>query len=172
MIALNKLVQAVFASSIGTSHYSSTIQYNVVSLVGQDQTLGVLVDNQIYPLNISNESSLLYSGNAPVAHTGYKYVILTNDGRDILQRENFTRLPVLEDKTYYEHYNRTWNVMKMDSLPNILEPLSFIHRVEKDPHFDGQIPTIHITGNQSAIDFIHKNPREDIKVGMNITYIR
>jgi hypothetical protein len=162
---MNKLVQAVFASSI-----AATVQYNVVSLVGQDQSLGVVVDNQIYTLDVSDKSPLLHSGHAPAARTGYKYVILDNDGIRI-QQENFTRTPVSED-TYYEHYNRTWNFMEVDTLPNIMDPLPIIHRVKKDPHFEGQIPTIHITGNQSAMDFIHSNPREDVKINMNITYIR
>lgn len=131
-----------------------------------------MVDNQVYALNVSDESSLLYSGSAPAARVGYKYVILDNDGNTIIQQENFTRTPVLDDATYYEHYNRTWNKMVLDPLPTIMDPLPMIHRVKKDPHFDGQIPTIHITGNQSDIDFIHRNPREDVKVKMNITYIR
>lgn len=168
--AVNKLMQAVFASSIVYS--TNNVHYNVVSLVPHDQTLGVVVDNQVYALTNNGESSLLYSGSAPVAQTGYRYVVLDNHNNHIIQQENFTRTPVSDVSTLYEHYNRTWNIMQMDPLPDILDPLPIIHRVKRDAHFDGQIPTIHLTGNQTAIDYIHKNPRERVNVEMNLTYIR
>lgn len=172
-LAVNKLLQAVFFSSITTPYFSKHIEYNVISLVHCDQRLGVVVDNQLYTLSARDESPLLHTGTAPMANTGYRYVVLDNDNDIITQQENFTRTPVTDKKsTLYEHYNRTWNTMELDSLPDILDTLPIIHRIKEDAHFDGQIPTIHLMGNQSVIDYIHMNPKERVKVEMNLTYIR
>ncbi|KAI8641497.1 coth protein-domain-containing protein [Parasitella parasitica] len=62
--------------------------------------------------------------------------------------------------------------MNLTQLPTIMEPLPIINRIKSDLHIDGEIPTIHITGSQSAIDNLHANNYADIDVSdLNMTYI-
>lgn len=148
------------------------MKYKVISNVSNNQTAGVMVDDQVYPLTVQDESTLYFVGKAPVADNYYKYVILDSDKSTIIEQENFTRTPVTDGNTLNEYYNRTWNSMDLVQLPTILDPLSIIDRIDSDLHIDGQIPTFHITGNQSALDYIHSNANEDIDIQMNMTYIR
>lgn len=137
--------------------------------------LGVIVDNdKLYPLStVDGISSLYHTGEAPRSISGYRYAIIDKDGNIIVEQENFLRSPVVEDSTLNEYYNRTWNTMTVDKLPVIMEPLPILSRIQSDLHLEGQIPTIHITGNQTAIDIIHHNAREDIRVpDIKLTYIR
>lgn len=136
--------------------------------------LGVIVDNDLYPLTtVDSISTLYHTGDAPRAHLGYRYAIIDKNGDIIIEEENFSRSPVIEDSTLNEYYNRSWNTMNVDKLPVIMEPLPILNRIQSDLHLEGQIPTIHITGNQTAIDIIHNNAREDIRVpDIKITYIR
>lgn len=157
---------------VGTSIASAAnIKYKVISQVSNNQTAGVMVDDQVYALTVQDESDLYYSGEAPVADNYYKYIILDSDQTTVVQQENFTRSPV-KDNTVNEFYNRTWNSVDLVQLPTVLDPLPIIARIDSDLHIDGQIPTFHITGNQSALDYIHSNPSEDIDIQMNMTYIR
>ncbi|KAL7335084.1 hypothetical protein PS15p_200615 [Mucor circinelloides] len=62
--------------------------------------------------------------------------------------------------------------MNLTQLPRIMDPLPIINRIESKIHIEGEIPTIHFTGNQTAIDYIHANQALDIDVeGMKMTYI-
>ncbi|KAL9547796.1 hypothetical protein MBANPS3_005999 [Mucor bainieri] len=153
---------------------SSNITYKVVSLVPDNQALAVIVDQKVYPLtSVSEQSSLLHTGKAPVASTHYQYAILEkNNSSNVLQRENFTRSPVTEDSTLNEYFGRSWNSMNLTQLPRILDPLPIINRIDSKIHIEGEIPTIHFSGNQTAIDYIHAHQELDIDVeGMRMTYI-
>ncbi|KAG1122505.1 hypothetical protein G6F42_011415 [Rhizopus arrhizus] len=153
---------------------SSNITYKVVSLVPDNQTLAVIVDESVYPLTTISESSfLLHTGEAPIATSSYQYAILEkNNESNVIEKENFTRTPVTEDSTLNEYYGRSWNSMNLTQLPRILGPLPIINRIESKIHIEGEIPTIHFTGNQTAIDYIHANQALDIDVeGMKMTYI-
>lgn len=137
--------------------------------------LGVIVDNnKLYTLATAYAISALYhTGEAPRPTLGYRYAIIDKDSGIIIEQEHFLRSPVAEDNTLNEYYNRTWNMMAVDKLPAIMEPLPILKRIQSDLHLEGQIPTIHITGNQTAIDIIHQNAREDIRVpDIKMTYIR
>ena len=154
---------------------ASNITYNVVSLQPNNQTIGVIVDNQVYPLtSVSKKSQLLHSGEAPAATSGYKYVVLDKaDTSNIVDQESFTRNPVTDDSTLNEYYGRSWNTMNLTQLPTIMDPLPIIDRIKSDLHIDGEIPTIHFTGNQSAIDYMHANQYADVDVSdLTMTYIR
>ncbi|CAO0790272.1 unnamed protein product [Mucor circinelloides] len=153
---------------------SSNITYKVVSLVPDNQTLAVIVDESVYPLtSISESSFLLHTGEAPIASSSYQYAILEkNNESNVIEKENFIRTPVTEDSTLNEYYGRSWNSMNLTQLPRILDPLPIINRIESKIHIEGEIPTIHFTGNQTAIDYIHANQALDIDVeGMKMTYI-
>ncbi|GAN05825.1 conserved hypothetical protein [Mucor ambiguus] len=153
---------------------ASNITYNVVSLQPNNQTIAVIVDDQVYPLaSVSKKSQLLHTGDAPAAASGYKYAVIDKaNPSNIIDQESFTRAPVTEDKTLNEYYGRFWNTMNLTQLPTIMDPLPIIDRIESKLHIDGEIPTIHITGNQSAIDNMHKQQYADIDVeGLSMTYI-
>ncbi|KAL9542846.1 hypothetical protein MBANPS3_008408 [Mucor bainieri] len=149
--------------------------YNVISLVSNNQTLGVIVDDQIYPLTSTDDASaLLHKGKAPIASTSYKYAILDKDNTSsIVDQESFSRDPITNSsKTLNEYYGRSWNSKTLDQVPTIMDPLPIINRISSDLHIDGEIPTIHITGNQTAIDYIHANAESDIDItGLTLAYI-
>lgn len=150
---------------------AADMKYKVVSYVPNNHTAGVMIDGQVYPLKVQDESLLYFTGKAPVAQTGYKYVILDN-ANAVTEQENFTRAPVTSGNTYNEYYNRSWNSLSLAQLPTVLDYLPIVHRIDSDLHIDGQIPTIHITGNQTGISYIHEHPQEDIELSMNMAYIR
>ncbi|CEP13687.1 hypothetical protein [Parasitella parasitica] len=153
---------------------ASNITYTVVSLQPSNQTIGVIVDNQVYPLSsVSDNWQLLHSGEAPVATSGYKYAVLDKlNTATIVEQESFTRKPVTDDSTLNEYYGRSWNTMNLTQLPTIMDPLPIIDRIKSNLHIDGEIPTIHITGSQSSIDNMHSNNYADLDVSdLNMTYI-
>ncbi|KAK4516697.1 tRNA-specific adenosine deaminase subunit tad3 [Mucor velutinosus] len=166
---------AFLAASIAGVAASSTITYNVISLISDNQTLGVIVDDEIYPLTSTDDAStLLHKGKAPVASTSYKYAILNKDNTtNIIDQESFSRDPITNSsKTLNEYYGRFWNSKSLDQVPTIMDPLPIINRIDSDLHIDGEIPTIHITGNQTAIDYIHANAESDIDItGLKLAYI-
>lgn len=149
-------------------------KYGVLSLVPQPVSMAVVVDDKVYPLHQSNLTSLLYTGDAPTPSQGY-YFAKTSDGHHVTEREPFTRS--LDgrpgDDVYYEVYNRSVNAHPMKDLPQYLEPLESIHRVDSDLHRYNEIATVHFTtANQSAIDYMHTNVTADFQVVCNMTYIR
>lgn len=152
---------------------TSNTTYNVISLVPSNQTLGVVIDNVVYPLtSVSDSSALLHSGEAPYADS-YKYAVLLKSDNSILESESFTRNGTNNDATLNEYYGRSWNSRTLDKMPSILPPLPIIDRIDSDLHIDGEIPTIHFIGNQTAIDYLHANQQsDDIEVYLNMTYIR
>jgi hypothetical protein len=153
-----------------TAASATNVTYNVISLVNGTHTMGVVVDDQVYSLTASNKSSLLHTGQAPIAQDGYSYTLLDNGM--IINPENFTREPA-EKNTVNEHYNRTWNKWNLDKLPIVLPSLHIVDRKDTDLHIDGQIPTIHLVGNETELENIHKNPNnESLSVPVNMTYIR
>ncbi|KAI9484207.1 MAG: coth protein-domain-containing protein [Benjaminiella poitrasii] len=163
------ILTAVITSSISAA--VTNIQYKVISLVPNNETVGVIVDDKLYQLTAVSESAiLLHTGEAPIASRGYKYAILSKNDSTIVREESFTRSPANYD-TINEHYGRSWNRKQLNQLPTIMNPLPIIHRIESDLHIDGQIPTIHIIGNQTALDEIHSKRNEDIEIKMNMTYI-
>lgn len=154
---------------------ASNITYNVVSLQPSNQTIAVIVDDQLYPLtSVSKKSQLLHTGDAPAAASGYKYAVIDKaNPSNIVDKESFTRQPVTDDKTLNEYYGRSWNTMNLTQVPTIMDPLPIVDRIESKLHTDGEIPTIHFTGNQSAIDNMHKNQYAEIDVEeLSMTYIR
>jgi hypothetical protein len=132
--------------------------------------MGVIVDDQIYPLYPSEESSILHIGNAPAAKKSYSYIVL--EGRDVVSKEGFSRSPSSTD-TQNEYYDRPWNRWNLKKLPVVLPKLPIINRIESDLHIDGEIPTIHFVGSQDALDKMHKNQlNNDLSVAVKMTYIR
>jgi hypothetical protein len=132
--------------------------------------MGVLVDGQIYSLSPSDESSILHTGEAPVAKNGYSYTIL--DEINIVSKESFSRSPSSSD-TKNEYYNRSWNKWDLKKLPIVLPKLPIINRIESDLHIDGEIPTLHFFGNQDDLDKMHRNQTSsDLSVHVKMTYIR
>ncbi|CAO3612314.1 unnamed protein product [Mucor fragilis] len=145
------------------------IQYNVVDLLNQSETMGVKVDNATFPLKLrNNDTRILYSGMAPAAKSSYNYVHIYPNNTVV--EEPFKRAPVMQN-TVNEFFNRTWNNYSVAQLPQIYSPLPAIKRVSSQLHKDGQIPSIHISGNQTLFDKMHSNSTADLSVMSNISYV-
>lgn len=134
-------------------------------------SVAVVVDNTTYPLAAkADEGGLLYQGEAPAAQSGYHYAIL-DAMQQINASEAFSRPPVMNKTTYNEFFNRSSNVYNVTSLPQVLEPISAIKRIETDLHLQDQIPTIHLWGNATAIESLNDNQLdEDLDVELNMNY--
>lgn len=151
---------------------ASKVTYNVITQVTSNQTVGVVIDDQVYPLTVDDKSTLLYTGKAPSADS-YRYALLLKSDNSIIESESFNRNGTDDDSTLNEYYGRSWNSWTLDKMPTVLPPLPIIDRIDSDLHIDGEIPTIHFTGNQTAIDYLHANQEStDIEVNLNMTYIR
>jgi spore coat protein CotH len=132
--------------------------------------MAVVVDNVTYPLTPSKNSSILYSGQAPAAQSGYRYVKITKEN-DYQEIEPLFRQPT-KNKTVNEFFNRSWNSRNLTQLPVLYQPLDAIHRINSSLHRDGEIPTIHLVGNQTQFDIMHNsNSTEDYEIMSNMTYI-
>jgi hypothetical protein len=132
--------------------------------------MGVLVDDQVYPLSPREESSILHTGEAPVAKNGYSYTIL--DEINIVSNESFSRSPSSSD-TKNEYYDRPWNRWNLKKLPIVLPKLPIIDRIESDLHIDGEIPTLHFVGNQDDLENMHRNQlKNGLSVNVKMIYIR
>ncbi|EIE79697.1 hypothetical protein RO3G_04402 [Rhizopus delemar RA 99-880] len=128
--------------------------------------VAVVVDGTTFPLQ--QTLGILYQGEAPIAKTSYHYAIVdANHG--INASESFARNPIQAD-SLNEFFNRSMNAYNVSSLPQVLPPLPSIKRIASDLHKDGQIPTIHIWGNETAITYLNTNQQEDIDVELNFTY--
>ncbi|KAI9482872.1 MAG: coth protein-domain-containing protein [Benjaminiella poitrasii] len=158
------MATVVMPLNIGT-----IIQYNVIGLVNQTDSMAVNIDNTTYTLNRNDTIPLLHSGLAPAAETGYHYVRIIN-GSNMID-EPFWRPPTTNG-TPYEFFNRTWNNYSIATFPQIYPELPAINRIQSRLHLEGQIPTLHIMGNQSRFDEMHNNSTEDsLFVKSNITYL-
>lgn len=152
-------------------NYNTIIDYNVIKLLNDTDTMGVVVDNVTYPLQYNKTvSRVLYTGKAPAAKNGYQYVKITKANNNT-EAESFLRPPTDSD-TVNEFFNRTWNTRELAQFPVVYEPLPAINRIKTDLHIDGQIPTMHLMANQTEVDLMHhSNSTEDYKIMSNMTYI-
>ncbi|KAI7875102.1 hypothetical protein K492DRAFT_199439 [Lichtheimia hyalospora FSU 10163] len=132
--------------------------------------MAVVVDDRPYPLGITPFSKLLFAGLAPAANSGYYYAKI-DSSNNIIDREPFVREPFKGDNSPNEHYNRSRNKWKIAQLPQVLEPLPLIQRIESQLHKDGEIPTIHITGDVDSINNMHSSAKDDIQVNTTMTWI-
>lgn len=154
------------ATSVAIVAASQNITYNVIASAGM--AIAVVVDNQTYSLfNNKENSGILYSGEAPVSQFGYHYAIL--DARQQPSAtESFSRAPMQED-TVYEFFNRSANTFNVSSLPQIYTPIS--DRIESQLHNRSYIPTIHIWGNNTAVEALHQNQStNELEVKLSMTY--
>lgn len=161
------LLAFIFISSLYTS-IAQTITYSLIAApFSTDQSLAVVIDNKTWPLFVTH--GILYQGKAPIATTGYYYAILENDNQPNAT-EAFYRTPS-QNNTPNEFFNRSSNIYQVLTLPEILAPLPSINRITTDLHIEGQIPSIHIWGNVTAVKYLHENQLEDLNVELNFTYI-
>ncbi|GAA5798491.1 hypothetical protein HPULCUR_003895 [Helicostylum pulchrum] len=132
-------------------------------------SVAVVVDEVTYPLQAT--FGILYKGDAPSATTEYHYAFV--DNKDVKVSEPFTRPPLKDglSTTLNEFFNRSISTYEVNTLPQVLEPLSSIHRINSNLHNMNQIPSIHIYGNTSATKYLEDNPLEDNKVELNVAYI-
>ncbi|RCH97885.1 hypothetical protein CU098_010244 [Rhizopus stolonifer] len=157
-------LSAVAFISIDTSPASSSnINYNVINVSNNTYAMGVVVDNVTYPLTLSEDADILYTGSAPVAYSGYSYVQI-NKVTNATEMEPFLRKPI-ETNTFNEFFNRTWNQYQVATLPNIYEPVKEINRIKTNLHREGEIATIHITANQTEFDrLVNSNITDDYEL--------
>ncbi|KAI8635953.1 coth protein-domain-containing protein [Parasitella parasitica] len=166
-IASSALLLASLASA-----RQQNITYSVIAAPETSSMLvAVVVDDMRYPLVATpNDGGLLYQGQAPVAQSGYHYAIV-DQSQQIAVSEPFSRTPVQDQKTYNEFFNRTMNVYNVELLPQIMDPISVINRIQSDLHIYDQIPTIHLWGNTTAIQALNGNQLDgDLDVELNMTY--
>ncbi|KAI9281638.1 coth protein-domain-containing protein [Sporodiniella umbellata] len=149
---------------------ASSIEYNVISMLNRSLHISmcVIVDNTSYPLNSNSSFPILYTGKAPLALLGYQYARVTLENST--QPEPFIRHSV-NMKTPNEFFNRTWNSRDNAQFPQVYPPLKSIHRIQSNLHKHNEIPTVHITGDQTMIDAMHHNVSADIKFKSNLTYL-
>lgn len=153
------------------SRADPSIEYRVIIPAGKDNAVAVVVDDRTYSLAADQRDPLVHTGEAPVASHGYYYA-KTKDG-SVIERESHTRQPTTDvSETPFEFYNRTKNTWNIRRLPQPYDPLPSLDRIQSHLHRSGEIPTIHFVGNQSEIDMMHTNIFEDIKVKVDMTYIR
>jgi hypothetical protein len=164
---------AFFLICFGTiSHVSAQeeITYSVVtSLPKPNMLVKVVIDDDHSYLLEADESSILFRGEAPEASSNYRYAIYDGEG-DTTLVESFSREPVSES-TVNEFFNRSKNVHELAPLPQVYQPLSVLNRLQSDLHIEGEIPTIHLWGDQNEIDHMHQNQLEDVKIRLNMDYI-
>ncbi|KAL0094855.1 coth protein-domain-containing protein [Phycomyces blakesleeanus] len=158
---------AVFAV-VSAAKAKDQITYSVISLEGGRQDISVVVDTISYPLLQSAQVPVLYTGSAPIASKDYKYSMGT--GRNSMKTENFSRNKT-EESTPNETFGRPWNTRVLSKLKSALPPIPSIDRIKSLLHIDGEIATIHLSGNQSAFDNMHNNPMEESLVAANVSYI-
>ncbi|KAI8382351.1 coth protein-domain-containing protein [Blakeslea trispora] len=169
---LSKLpIAFALLSLVAAGQQDGLIDYSVINAISSTHSMGVVVDNVTYPLIPDEDTSVLHSGQAPIARSGYHYIKIDKTKNLTDSAESFLRKPVSEN-TVYEFFNRTWNTQEIAKLPQLYKPLDAIHRIKSDLHIDGQIPTISIEGPQDDFDVLHKNITcEDCKVKTKLTYI-
>ncbi|KAG1150521.1 hypothetical protein G6F37_001823 [Rhizopus arrhizus] len=150
---------------------TSQIYYNVIASLNEAtfKSMVVIVDNVIYPLEANKTYPILFSGKAPSAQSNYQYAKLRINDNSTLA-ESFSRQPA-NQSTLHEFFNRTWNTHNNAQLPQIYPRLDAIHRIKSDLHRDNEIPTIHISGNQTELDQMNRNISADISVQTNVSYL-
>lgn len=161
---------AVIPTTVEAQISNTIISYNVINLLNVSESMGVMVDNVTFPmfLNHTNGTDILYSGEAPTAKSDYKYIRFFSNKSSVT--EPFNRQAVIHN-TPNEFFNRSWNTYDISTLPIIYPPLPAIHRIKTHLHSAGQIPTIHLIGNQTALDQMHQNSTADLTVITNVSYV-
>ncbi|KAI7904955.1 coth protein-domain-containing protein [Cokeromyces recurvatus] len=144
------------------------INYNIILSAPSNSSVFVIVDDVTYPLYFDTTSSLVFRGEAPIAKYRYKYGY-TDHSNLISVSEHFHRSPLSNVTTTPNHFfNRENDVYNLDHL------LQYVSSSLSRPnlHILEQIPTIHLQGDQKAIDTMHNNQLGDgASVKMKISYI-
>ncbi|KAG2237294.1 hypothetical protein INT48_009027 [Thamnidium elegans] len=163
---MNKIATILLGVLAGSAQ---AITYNIIAEPPANMSVAVIVDKVVYPLEAT--FGILYKGDAPSATTGYHYAFV--DNKEVKVSEPFTRPPLKDGllTTLNEFFNRSISTYELNTLPQVLEPLSSIHRINSDLHIMNQIPSIHIYGNTSATKYLQDNQLQDYKVNLNVAYI-
>ncbi|KAI9303247.1 hypothetical protein BJ944DRAFT_241628 [Cunninghamella echinulata] len=143
------------------------VKYNVISVTNSN--MGVIVNGQSYPLQVSKDTPILYTGEAPSGD--YSYAKLDSNSQGVLEKEPFVRSTITENSTPNEFYNRTWTTKQVSPFPQILENLPSMHRLDSPLHKEDSITTFYIQGNQAEIDLMHSNTTLETKVVVDLTLI-
>ncbi|EPB91686.1 hypothetical protein HMPREF1544_01397 [Mucor circinelloides 1006PhL] len=167
-----KTITAILGLSI-IAHCSAVLADTLYSVVSDDPTLdtGVIINNNVYKLQPSADSNILFQGMAP-SNVKYSYAKLRKDTTTIVEQENFSRPAVSDKQTLNEFFNRNWNSKEMSTFKPISSiSKNFNRRADDELHPVGEIPTIHVIAAQTDIDNIHNHYKQDIEVRVNVTYI-
>ncbi|KAI8098289.1 coth protein-domain-containing protein [Gilbertella persicaria] len=167
---IRKVLELVLLTTI-VAVQAHNITYNVIASSANNFMIAVNVDDTLYPLHPSY--GILFQGEAPAAKKGYRYSIINADDNIVNITEPFLRPPLEHNvvSTPNHFFNRSIDIHELNYLPQALEPISALNRVQSDLHIPSQIPTIHIYGNTSATQYLHENQLEDIEVNLDMTYI-
>jgi hypothetical protein len=160
-------IPVFFAAFINAQQQNIT--YSIIaSPASADMSVAVVVDGVTYPLSATGIRSLIYQGEAPAASNEYHYSIL-DSAKQVNASESFTRPPI-HSNTLNEFFNRSSNSHELVTLPQVYDPLPVMNRIKSDLHIQGQIPTMHIWGNESAVAELHGKQLEDLDVELNLSY--
>ncbi|ORX52010.1 hypothetical protein DM01DRAFT_1307194 [Hesseltinella vesiculosa] len=162
------IVKCVLVSALlATVTCKDDVVYNVIAYPGPNYKVAVNVDGKTYPLSESKDANILFTGKAPQGN--YHYVILDKQYSEVV-REAFAR-PQVNTQTPNQFFNISWTKKDPVQLPTLLQPLSPVNRIKTKLHPTGEIPTIHITGNQAQLDALSRNRTSDDVLDVQFTYI-
>lgn len=169
---LTCIILVILLSFAGNTH-AQTMDYSVVATLNESlyTSMSVIVDDVAYQLESNSTYPVIFSGQAPVSKTGYRYAKTGNNTSEQLL-ESFLRLPDANQSTPHEFFNRTWNKHPNVLLPQVYSASSPTNRLVSLLHKDDEIPTIHFTVNQTAVDIMHQSPMADpAPVSTTLSYI-
>ncbi|KAI8885532.1 hypothetical protein K501DRAFT_311329 [Backusella circina FSU 941] len=130
--------------------------------------MGVVIDNQAYPLNPSSNCPLFYTGSAPQATGGYQYAKLDSKNT-ITEKEPFIR-PMVSTKSLNDFYNRSNTVTILPKLTQVLSDLDILAINDTKPFKSGDIPTLCFTIDEANLNKVH-NAEKSKTVSSDLTYI-
>ncbi|KAI7877898.1 coth protein-domain-containing protein, partial [Mucor mucedo] len=169
LIAITSSILLLFA---GTSH-AQMMDYKVIATLNQNlyTSMSVVVDDVAYPLKSNSTYPIIFSGEAPIPKSGYRYAKTANStGEQLL--EPFLRSPQAIESTPHEFFNRTWNKHSNARIPQVYSATSPRDRVVSSLHKDDEIPTIHFIANQTALDLMHHSSEADpVTVNTTVSYV-
>lgn len=90
----------------------------------------------------------------------------------IMHRESSNRsISGMTSSSKYDFFDRVPKIEHVAQLPRLYEPL-FNDEKPNELHKNGQIATLHFTGNQDDFDTLHERYQEKIKINVSMSYIR
>lgn len=147
---------------------ASSVTYSIVGLPSSGETeFGVLVDEAVYVLSPSQESTILFQVDAPIAENKYHFVELKKGTRDIIHKETFEREPIQSQVNHV--YGRNWAAKAVETFERVYDEVGYRHKTSLHPA--DEIPSLHIQADQDEINRIHDHYSQKISINVDLTFI-